>query len=211
MKKTYLAASTLAFLVGCGATPDGSTSEDVTQIDRQEALTSNGTYAFGTLVHSGSCMDIAAASTADGTQIQEYPCNGTAAQTFQPGALDSTYYKIVNPVSGKCLDMAANSAAKGWLSIVGCPQPCEEIRFTSLDAGKPRPHPSLHWRWLIAGDWPCLQAGSEADMNAAIGTWRRPRRQQFRCRRPPRSAISARDSARHGTSLEPVSPNETGT
>ena len=114
MKQTYLAVSTLAFLVGCGAAPGTSGSDNVNVIDGQdEALTSNGTYTFGTLVHSGSCMDITAAGTADGTQIQEYACNGTGAQTFQPVALDSTYFKIVNPTSGKCLDIAANATADG--------------------------------------------------------------------------------------------------
>jgi hypothetical protein len=114
MKKTYLAVSTLTFLVGCGAAPDSSTSDDVSVLSGQgEALTSNGTYTFGTAVHSGSCMDIAAASTADGAQIQEYSCNGTGAQTFQPVALDATYFKIVNPESGKCVDIAANATADG--------------------------------------------------------------------------------------------------
>src|SRR5450432_1399402 len=96
--KKYLAVSTLAFLVGCGAAPVASSSDDVAATGSQgEALTSSASYSFGTLVHSGSCMDIAAASTADGAQVQEYTCNGTGAQTFQPVALDSTYFKIVNP------------------------------------------------------------------------------------------------------------------
>lgn len=114
MKKTYLAVSTLAFLVGCGAAPAGSEPGDVNVADGQsEALTNNATYTLGTAVHSGSCMDIAAASTADGAQVQEYACNGTAAQSFQLVALDSTYYKIVNTASGKCIDIAANATANG--------------------------------------------------------------------------------------------------
>jgi chitinase len=114
MQKTYLAVSTLTFLVGCGAAPGGSASDEANVQDGQaEALTSSGTYTFGTLVHSGSCMDIAGASTADGAQIQEYACNGSAAQTFQTVALDSTYFKVVNPQSGKCVDIAANGTADG--------------------------------------------------------------------------------------------------
>jgi chitinase len=114
MQKTYLAVSMLVFLVGCGAAPSGSVSDDGNVLDGQgEALTSSGTYTFGTLVHSGSCMDIAGASTADGAQIQEYACNGSAAQTFQTVALDSTYFRVVSPQSGKCLDVAANGTANG--------------------------------------------------------------------------------------------------
>jgi hypothetical protein len=114
MKKTYLAISTLVFLVGCGAAPDGTDTSNVGVLSGDgEALTNNGTYTFGTAVQSGSCMDIAGASTADGAQIQEYSCNGTGTQSFQVVALDSTYFKIVNPASGKCIDIAANATANG--------------------------------------------------------------------------------------------------
>jgi hypothetical protein len=111
--KTSLAISTLVFLVGCGATPSATDTDNVNVLNDGEALTSNATYTFGTAVHSGSCMDIAAAGTADGTQVQEYACNGTGAQEFQPVALDSTYFKIVNVTSGKCIDIAANATANG--------------------------------------------------------------------------------------------------
>ncbi len=33
--------------------------------------------------HSGKCLDVPSASTQDGTQLQQYACNGTAAQSFQ--------------------------------------------------------------------------------------------------------------------------------
>jgi hypothetical protein len=113
MKNTYLAISTLVCLVGCGAAPESTDTDNVGAVSDGEALTSNGTYTFGTAVHSGSCMDIAAASTADGAQVQEYACNGSAAQSFQAVALDSTYFKIVNAASGKCIDIAANGTANG--------------------------------------------------------------------------------------------------
>ena len=113
MKKTYLAITTLACLVGCGAAPESTDTDNVGAVSDGEALTNSGTYAFGTAVHSGSCMDIAAASTADGAQVQEYACNGSTAQSFQTVALDSTYFKIVNSASGKCVDVAANGTANG--------------------------------------------------------------------------------------------------
>src|ERR1700721_216203 len=62
---------------GCGAPASekvGNSGEDVTSGD---------IYNFGTLAHSGSCMDALAGGTADGTQIQEYTCNGTGAQSFE--------------------------------------------------------------------------------------------------------------------------------
>jgi chitinase len=33
--------------------------------------------------HSGRCLDVPAASTADGVQLQQYDCNGSAAQSFR--------------------------------------------------------------------------------------------------------------------------------
>ncbi|MFC1426689.1 RICIN domain-containing protein [Streptacidiphilus sp. N1-12] len=42
---------------------------------------STGTYHFVNR-NSGKCLDVPAASTADSTQLQQYTCNGTAAQSF---------------------------------------------------------------------------------------------------------------------------------
>jgi chitinase len=45
-------------------------------------LMSTGVYRFRAR-HSGRCLDVPAASTADGVQLQQYDCNGTAAQSFR--------------------------------------------------------------------------------------------------------------------------------
>ena len=49
----------------------------------------------------GLCLDVAGAGTADGTPVQLYECNGTAAQAWQPFA-DGTVRAL-----GKCLDASA--------------------------------------------------------------------------------------------------------
>ncbi|HEX4721546.1 MAG TPA: RICIN domain-containing protein [Pseudonocardiaceae bacterium] len=41
----------------------------------------NGSYTF-TSLNSGKCLDVPGASTADSVQLQQFTCNGTAAQTF---------------------------------------------------------------------------------------------------------------------------------
>ena len=41
----------------------------------------NGRYNI-VAVHSGKCVDVDNAGTADGTPIQQYTCNGTDAQVF---------------------------------------------------------------------------------------------------------------------------------
>ncbi|MER5864382.1 ricin-type beta-trefoil lectin domain protein [Kitasatospora sp. NPDC002040] len=55
----------------------------------------------------GKCLDVASASSANGTTVQLYDCNGTAAQTWTPGA-DGSLRAL-----GKCLDVAAASSADG--------------------------------------------------------------------------------------------------
>jgi hypothetical protein len=54
-------------------------------------------------------MDVTAAGTADGTPIQLYDCNGTAAQKWTVTAA----HDIVNPAANKCLDATGNSSANG--------------------------------------------------------------------------------------------------
>ena len=63
-------------LAGCGAPPAEMVREQV------QGIVAGATYNFGALAHPGSCMDAQAAGTADGTQIQEWTCNGTGAQSF---------------------------------------------------------------------------------------------------------------------------------
>ncbi|TDU87213.1 ricin-type beta-trefoil lectin protein [Kribbella voronezhensis] len=40
--------------------------------------------------NSGKCLDVPGASTADGLQLQQYTCNGTAAQSFRVNPVDGT-------------------------------------------------------------------------------------------------------------------------
>jgi hypothetical protein len=55
----------------------------------------------------GKCVDVNSASTADGTAVQLYDCNGTTAQTWTV-ATDSTLRAL-----GKCLDVSSGSTANG--------------------------------------------------------------------------------------------------
>jgi len=58
---------------------------------------------------AGKCVDIASASSANGTAVQLYDCNGTAAQTWTVST-DGTIRGL-----GKCLDVAAAGTANGSL------------------------------------------------------------------------------------------------
>ncbi|MEU8382720.1 ricin-type beta-trefoil lectin domain protein, partial [Streptosporangium sp. NPDC048865] len=55
----------------------------------------------------GKCVDVAAASSANGTPIQLYDCNGSAAQQWTRNG-DGTVRAL-----GKCLDVTAASTANG--------------------------------------------------------------------------------------------------
>jgi Ricin-type beta-trefoil lectin domain/Glycosyl hydrolases family 18 len=57
--------------------------------------------------YGGKCVDVAAANTANGTAIQLYDCNGTAAQQWTIGS-DGTVRAL-----GKCLDVIAAGTADG--------------------------------------------------------------------------------------------------
>jgi chitosanase len=57
---------------------------------------------------AGKCVDIAAASSANGAAVQLYDCNGTAAQTWTVGNADNSIKAL-----GKCLDVAAAGTANG--------------------------------------------------------------------------------------------------
>ncbi|WP_129311460.1 chitinase [Streptomyces sp. L2] len=56
---------------------------------------------------AGKCLDVAGANSANGTAVQLYDCNGTAAQQWSVGG-DGTVRAL-----GKCLDVTGNSTADG--------------------------------------------------------------------------------------------------
>ena len=72
----------------------------------------NGRYSIVS-AHSGKCVDVAAASTADGANIQQYVCNGTGAQKFDVANMGGGYYRILNANSGKAVDVAAAALNDG--------------------------------------------------------------------------------------------------
>lgn len=62
---------------------------------------------------SNKCVDVAASGTANGTNIQQYACNGTNAQKFRYQANANGSYRLVNIASNKCVDVSGPSAADG--------------------------------------------------------------------------------------------------
>jgi beta-glucanase (GH16 family) len=58
--------------------------------------------------NGGKCVDVAAASTADGTHVQLFACNGTNAQRWTWNTGDSTVRAL-----GKCMDVTSAGTANG--------------------------------------------------------------------------------------------------
>ncbi|CAG6398252.1 polysaccharide lyase family 7 protein [Streptomyces cocklensis] len=56
----------------------------------------------------GKCVDVAAASSANGAHVQLYDCNGTTAQSWTVGNSDNSVRAL-----GKCMDVTAASTASG--------------------------------------------------------------------------------------------------
>jgi beta-glucosidase len=68
---------------------------------------SPGVSGSGITGLGGKCIDVAAASTANGAVVQLYDCNGTAAQNWQPQS-DGSLRAL-----GKCMDVAGAGTADG--------------------------------------------------------------------------------------------------
>ena len=89
--------------------------------------------------HSGKCLDVPNAVTTNGTQLQQWTCNGLAAQSFQfrPVAGLAGTYNVVNTGNGLCLDVSSASTADGatvvqWTCSSGANQ---RFRLQSTAAG----------------------------------------------------------------------------
>ncbi|WP_152570612.1 RICIN domain-containing protein [Paenibacillus tyrfis] len=64
-------------------------------------------------VNSGKALDVYAAGTADGTNVQIYTDNNTPAQRWQVIRNADGSYRLTNPQSGKSLDVADAGTADG--------------------------------------------------------------------------------------------------
>jgi hypothetical protein len=85
--------------------------------------------------HSGKCLDVSAAGTADGANVQQWSDNGTPAQQWRIDAQADGTYTLTARCSGKVLDVAGGSTANGgnvqqWTLHGGANQ-----RWRLVDAG----------------------------------------------------------------------------
>ncbi|HEX3568404.1 MAG TPA: ricin-type beta-trefoil lectin domain protein [Candidatus Saccharimonadales bacterium] len=82
-----------------------------TQSQTGSFVPDNATSNQGFIEIAGKCMDVWHGGTANGTAVDSYQCNGTAAQKWIITANGS----LKSPNSGKCLQSVANGSASGTL------------------------------------------------------------------------------------------------
>lgn len=121
MKKSALflgLVGLLALVIGCSggeewAEEGEGLESSFEEIDAlEQGITNNTVYNFKPQ-NSGKCLDVSASGTADGTNIQQWTCNGTAAQQFRAVASTAGHYKLVALNSNKCVDVKGSGTGDG--------------------------------------------------------------------------------------------------
>nr|BEK64413.1 hypothetical protein KPHV_16400 [Kitasatospora purpeofusca] len=85
-----------------------------------QGAASSQAFTFGTdgSVHVlGKCLDVTGANTENGSPVNVWDCNGSAAQTWVAGPYPGT---LKNPNADKCLDAGAGATVGGRLVIQDC-------------------------------------------------------------------------------------------
>ena len=114
---------------GCGAPPSESTAHS------GQTVTAGDVFNFGAIAHPGSCMDARGGGTADGTQIQEWSCNGSGAQSFELQDAGNGAFTLFNTQANKCVDVQARGTANGTkIQLYDCNQTPAQT-FVTEDAG----------------------------------------------------------------------------
>lgn len=85
---------------------------------------------------TGKCLDVSGASTADGADVRQWTCDGSAKQRWRVEDRGDDTSRLVNVSSGKVLDTADCSAADGadlrqwtWLDNT-----CQRFRLVTTEA-----------------------------------------------------------------------------
>lgn len=63
--------------------------------------------------HSGQCLTVSGAGTANGVPLQQSTCTGTAAQQYDIYYAGASRYEVRNVGSGRCTNLANGSTASG--------------------------------------------------------------------------------------------------
>jgi hypothetical protein len=125
-------------------------------------ITNNGRYKVVNK-NSSKCVDAAANGTANGTVVQQYTCNGTAAQTWQLTATDSGYYKV----------LTANNTAQGWDVTGGTTATADGVKIqlwtnsgTTNEQWQPISEGAGYYHLVVRNSGKCLDVPSASTADA---------------------------------------------
>jgi hypothetical protein len=104
-------------LLACSPVPPAAEDEpeDLGIADVEQAsseLTSGRAYVLKA-VHSGKCIDVAGASTADGATVEQWDCNGHTNQQFRLTSKATNVFEVSPVHSDKCLDVYKAGTTNG--------------------------------------------------------------------------------------------------
>ncbi len=85
--------------------------------------------------HSGKCMDVAASSAADGGVVQQYTCDGGAAQAFNLTRDSAGFYQLASAISGKVVEVAGSALADGAAVQIWSNGRTDSQRLSFFDRG----------------------------------------------------------------------------
>jgi Ricin-type beta-trefoil lectin domain len=105
---TFAATLVAALLAGC----TGDLTEENGFEDTSESTLTAGPAKL-VRKGSGKCLDVNESGTANGTNIQQWTCNGSAAQTFTLDDRGNGVYRLRHAGSGKCVDVSGAGTADG--------------------------------------------------------------------------------------------------
>lgn len=94
-------------------TVNGKTASKKITVNDGCASVSKGYYCFNTKLGSNFMLDVSGHGTSDGSNIQIYQKNGSAAQKFYVEHAGNGWYIISNTVPKKCLDVEGGSNKSG--------------------------------------------------------------------------------------------------
>ncbi len=129
------------------------------------ASISPGRYTLKAL-HSGKCLDTTASGTANGTNLQQYTCNGGSAQAFDVTRDANGYYQFANILSGKVMDVASSGTADGTNIQLWSVSNTDNQRFSLTDMG------SSHYAIVAKHSGKCVDvAGQYTTDGANVQQW----------------------------------------
>ena len=98
---------------GYGSNSGGPTPTPAGPTPTPGAFPVAGTYYRLINRNSGKVAEVAAFSTADGGNVQQWSSTGTSSQQWSFVSVGGGYYNVINRGSGKCLDVSGVSTTNG--------------------------------------------------------------------------------------------------